>query len=164
MSMREPIAFKSPNPFIKFRSVSQSDAVLLYEKQFIEKPLLDVHSYVKRSIKTIHQLRGDCVLVYDKTEDDIIGMGAVTYWQKCGEISDLYVIPSQRSKGIGTAIIQYLVSKIRQTPLQRAEIGVALSNTRALDLYRKLGFDDRKQVNLDVGNGVEPVLYLELSW
>ena len=43
------------------------------------------------------------------------------------------------------------------------EIGVALSNHRALDLYRRLGFHDHHTIQIDLGIGPEPVLYLEKS-
>jgi ribosomal protein S18 acetylase RimI-like enzyme len=40
------------------------------------------------------------------------------------------------------------------------EIGAALSNPRALGLYRRLGFVDGRILDLDLGNGPEPVMYL----
>lgn len=153
-----------PDPAIKCRSLRSSDVSLIYQRQLLSKPLPDVEWFVKRAVKTMEQRRGDCVLVYDMTDTDLIGIGLITYWLRSGEISDLYVVPSKRSSGIGTAIIQRLIASLRQTPLHTAEIGAALSNPRALNLYRKLGFVDKTTRNIDLGNGIEPVLYLELSW
>ena len=68
-----------------------------------------------------------------------------------------------RSHGIGSAIIGALIDIARQWPIPQVEIGAALSNPRALALYRKLGFRDQRTLNLDLGHGPEPVVYLVMD-
>ena len=75
--------------------------------------------------------------------------------------SDLVVNARFRGQGIGTAIIQFLTEAAHDLNATMVEIGVALSNTRALALYRRLGFRDRRTIQVDLGQGPEPVLYLE---
>jgi ribosomal protein S18 acetylase RimI-like enzyme len=38
-----------------------------------------------------------------------------------------------------------------------------MTNQRALALYRRLGFQDSYTLQLDLGEGVEPVLYLAID-
>lgn len=53
------------------------------------------------------------------------------------ELDDLYVCPSFQNKGIGTEIIQKCLASIR-TPVR---LYVFIRNTRAVALYRRLGFE-----------------------
>jgi ribosomal protein S18 acetylase RimI-like enzyme len=90
----------------------------------------------------------------------ILGYGQLTIWPRTTEISDLIIAPDYRGSGIGTAIIGGLVDKVRSLHLPHVEIGVALSNPRALALYQRLGFKQDRIINLDIGHGSEPVMYL----
>jgi ribosomal protein S18 acetylase RimI-like enzyme len=94
---------------------------------------------------------------------DVQGFGQMTLWPRGGEISDLVVGSCYRRRGLGTAIIQYLVQVAREMYASSVEIGVAMDNTAALALYRRLGFTDDYTVMLNLGNGPEPVIYLQLE-
>jgi ribosomal protein S18 acetylase RimI-like enzyme len=96
-------------------------------------------------------------------EQHILGYGQLTVWPRTTEISDLIVTPGCRNHGIGTAIIQHLIDKVRSWHFSQVEIGVALSNPRALALYQRLGFVEDRVINLDLGSGPEPVSYLVMS-
>ena len=81
-------------------------------------------------------------------------------WPRAAEISDLFVNAAYRSRGVGTEIILYLTEAARELNVSMLEIGVALSNPRARALYRRLGFVDERTLEIDLGCGPEPVLYL----
>jgi ribosomal protein S18 acetylase RimI-like enzyme len=91
-----------------------------------------------------------------------VGFGQLTRWAKGVEISDLVVNVCHRSQGVGTALIAGLLDIARQQGFPEVEIGVAEANARALALYRRLGFDIKRRIVVDLGNGLEPVLYLRL--
>lgn len=107
--------------------------------------------------------RGRGVGIVAVTEYGILGYGQLTIWPRTTEISDLIVTPGCRNHGIGTAIILNLIEKVRSWRLSEVEIGVAMSNPRALALYRRLGFVDDRVINLDLGSGAEPVIYLVMA-
>jgi ribosomal-protein-alanine N-acetyltransferase len=92
----------------------------------------------------------------------VVAFGQLTLWSRVAEISDLSVTQAQRGRGIGTALLKHLITL---GAAQRAviEIGVAQRNVRALALYQRLGFRHDRTLLLDLGQGVEPVLYLTLS-
>jgi ribosomal-protein-alanine N-acetyltransferase len=92
----------------------------------------------------------------------VVGFGQLTLWTRVAEISNLSVTQAQRGRGIGTALLKHLIAL---GAAQRAviEIGVAQRNVRALALYQRLGFRLDRTLLLDLGEGVEPVLYLTLS-
>jgi ribosomal protein S18 acetylase RimI-like enzyme len=91
-----------------------------------------------------------------------VGFGQLTRWAKGVEISDLVVSVYYRSQGVGTALISGLLDIARQQGFHEVEIGVAEDNRRALSLYQRLGFEIKRRVVIDLGNGLEPVLYLKL--
>lgn len=91
-----------------------------------------------------------------------VGFGQLSQWAKCAEISDLIVSACHRGQGVGTEIINGLIEIARQQGFREVEIGVAEANAHALELYQRLGFEIKRRITVDVGNGVETVLYLRL--
>lgn len=93
-----------------------------------------------------------------------VGFGQLARWRETVEISDLVVGAAWRSQGVGTALIQYMLAIARQQGFPRVEVGVAVANTRAAALYRRLGFTHlERRLMLDLGSGPEQVLYLSQS-
>lgn len=143
------------------RLASPRDAGQLQQNCWMNWPLEVVSEALERVELLAQQGRGLAVVACQK--ERILGYGQMTIWPRAAEISDLIVAPPYRDNGIGTAIVGYLVNKVRAWRLPRVEIGAALSNPRALALYRRLGFKDDRSVELDLGNGPEAVLYLNLD-
>jgi ribosomal protein S18 acetylase RimI-like enzyme len=92
-----------------------------------------------------------------------VAYGQLTKLGKRSEISDLVVHEPLRGRGIGSALITHLVKLACTHHLSVVEIGAALSNPRALRLYQRLGFEECRRVKLDLGYGLEPVVYLRME-
>jgi ribosomal protein S18 acetylase RimI-like enzyme len=71
-----------------------------------------------------------------------IAIGGVDYVPHpgAGSLWQLSVHPALQSCGIGTLLIQAAEQRIRARGLDRAELGVELSNPRARALYERLGY------------------------
>ncbi len=93
-------------------------------------------------------------------EAQIVGFGQLTLFPSAAEISDLVVGARWRRRGIGTAIVNYLTRTAYEMHAEHIEIGVAQRNTRALALYRRLDFEDHHKLKLNLGDGLETVIYL----
>jgi len=134
------------------------DADALRATCWPDRPLTSVSELIHRTEKMALRQRGlGVVAVYDGTPR---GFGMLTVWPRAAEISDLIVNVDCRGQGIGTQIITYLTDAARSLKVETLEIGVALSNPRALALYRRLEFNDQRIIEIDLGLGPEPVLYL----
>jgi ribosomal protein S18 acetylase RimI-like enzyme len=158
----QPIALDPPNPRVRIRPVLIRDIPGLCHL-WSWRSESDVAWMVKRVQQQARQGRGLGAVIMDDHQRIPAGYGQVTLWYRAAEIADLAIAESHRGQGLGTVLIQYLVRVAREMNAPRVEIGVALVNTRALNLYRRLGFQDDRTVLLDVGEGVQPVLYLNLD-
>lgn len=71
-----------------------------------------------------------------------VALGGIIYTEipDAGTLWQLSVHPALRSCGIGTILINALEQRIRDHGLNRAELGVEESNTRARSLYERLGY------------------------
>ncbi len=55
-------------------------------------------------------------------------------------LSDLFVIPEARRRGVGTSLLQSAVETARAAGVARVELATAMSNVPAQRLYEKLGW------------------------
>lgn len=156
------LAFHPPDPTLKIRPVRLTDVGTLHAQCFPDRPDITVHQLVIRARQIARQGRGMGIVVASDEINLLKGYGQLTMWPKCAEISDLMVPERFRGQGIGTAMIQYLVRVAREMHAPYIEIGAALSNVGAVSLYRRLGFTDNHTTTLDLGDGIEPVLFLHL--
>ena len=151
------------NPPLKtVRPVDLRDAGVLQHTCWPDRSLVSVTAFVRRAARLRTQQRGLGAVAIDET-DAICGFGLLTLWPRTAEISDLIVPQRCRGEGIGSALIIHLADAAHDLGAAILEIGAALSNPRALALYRRLGFSDHHTVQLELGNGPETVLYLEKS-
>jgi ribosomal protein S18 acetylase RimI-like enzyme len=157
------MAVKSPSSplMLTIRPAYPTDAAALQNTCWSNRTLIGIIEFLQRAEKYRTRRRGSSVVAV--VDGRVCGFGMLTLWPQKGEISDLIVSPAYRGHGIGTAIIAYLTTAACQLNVAVLEIGVALTNHRALDLYHRLGFHDHHTMQIDLGSGPEPVLYLEKS-
>lgn len=100
--------------------------------------------HLKQVAKQLERARDgevDYLAVCTKT-DLPVAIGAVDYlpYPGAGSLTQLSVHPALQSCGIGTVLIGAAEQRILARGLDRAEIGVELSNPRARALYERLGY------------------------
>ncbi|MFN8420247.1 MAG: GNAT family N-acetyltransferase [Anaerolineae bacterium] len=146
------------------RPVTLADAAALQRACYPYNSLDAVRELLQRALGLSQRGRGLGVVAVRGMDHDqeVLGYGQLTLWPRAAEISDLIVTELERNQGIGSGIIYALLDKCRLWHLNKVEIGAALTNPRALSLYRRLHFMDDRIVDLDLGNGLEPVMYLTM--
>jgi ribosomal protein S18 acetylase RimI-like enzyme len=160
-----PLALHQPKSLFAIRHVDLSDVRSLHTRLWQSQDRDTTQDFIQRVLKFEEQKRGIGIVVVDNklSPSTIVAYGQITQWVKCAEISDLMVHPDYRGQGIGTAMIQYLTHYSLTVKASCVELGVAMNNQRALALYQKLGFQDSYTLQLDLGQGTEPVLYLNID-
>ena len=68
-------------------------------------------------------------------------------------LSKLYVLSSQRDKGIGRFAMNFLESKTNTLGLNKIQLTVNKYNTNSIKAYEKMGFKNINAVVQDIGNG-----------
>lgn len=159
-----PLALLPPDPAVHIRPVQMSDVAALRAACWHEQSDEDSRDHLWYVRRMMEKGRGDAAVIVAADGQTLTGYGQVLIWQGYGEISDLIVSATCRSRGFGTALIQYLVQAARRMGLPCVEIGVAESNPRARQLYELLGFKAAYTLTRDTDTGVEMVYYLQLHF
>jgi ribosomal protein S18 acetylase RimI-like enzyme len=162
MEPRTPLALQAPNTTILIRPVQLMDTDGLVTHCWPNRSFIAVHNLTKRAIRCAAERRG-LGLVAVGSNGEVCAYGQMVMWPTCAEISDMIVAEAYRGQGLGTAIIQSLVQTAIRIGADEIEIGAALTNPRAVALYRRLGFEDSHTVMLNLDNGKEKVLFLRLT-
>ncbi len=158
----QPLALQPPNPHWRIRPVQMTDIDALHMNCWSERSFLSLYNLVSRATLLAKEGNGLGIVFVD--DDNIVrGYGQLTVWPRCAEITDLIVSDAHRSRGVGTALIQYLMRAVREMQVDCIEIGAALDNPRALALYRRLGFEDSHTLDISIGVRKHEVLYLRLD-
>jgi len=142
------------------RPVQISDVASLRQTCWTDRAPETISLLIDRTRKLAQHRRGLGVVAV-REDGAACAFGLLTVWPRLAEISDLIVSGPYRGQGIGSRIIAQLTEEACDLGVHTLEIGVALSNPRALALYRSLGFTDVRTIDLDLGHGAEPVLYLQ---
>jgi ribosomal protein S18 acetylase RimI-like enzyme len=62
-------------------------------------------------------------------------------WRWHGYVSDLFVAPAQRGRGVGQLLLQAMADRLRSKGAARLRIGSLCVNQAALAAYRRFGFE-----------------------
>ena len=63
-------------------------------------------------------------------------------------LDELWVRKPFQGRGIGTALVRHAETLMREAGVARARLSVLQANTRAIALYRRLGFTDLREVTI----------------
>lgn len=147
-------------PPYHIRPVTSTDIHWLARDCWPDMSLPQVQAYMRRIGFFQPRMQGLIVVSYNGA----LGYGQVYQRRhQVAEISDLIVNAFYRSQGVGTALITALMHTAATWPVKWLEIGVTARNTRAHDLYERLGFVWAYDREYDLGEGVETVHYLRQS-
>lgn len=73
--------------------------------------------------------------------------------QDVGHVTQICVLPEFRSHGIGEALLAAAAANLRQRAFSLLSLTVTEANTRAVELYRHLGFDTKRVFDAFVWQG-----------
>lgn len=68
------------------------------------------------------------------------------------KIHKLYILPNQQGKGIGEKLILYAQMRAKDLKLNKLTLNVNRFN-KAINFYEKLGFENVKSEDIEIGNG-----------
>lgn len=137
----------------RFRLATLADLRPLFNTCHADQPFDHFVSYFHHVLK--QQINGRSFWLVGESPTALVASGQLLIYSHTAELANLFVVPGQRSQGIGRAMIEVLSRIGRFYGLQQLEVGVSPNNTRALSLYQRLGFVETRQLPLK-----EPVIIL----
>jgi len=86
---------------------------------------------------------------------DFVPVGYIGIVEKHNELflSKLYILSSERGKGIGHAAIDFLKARCRKIGAPYITLTVNKQNINSISAYEKLGFENYGEVVTDIGKG-----------
>ena len=84
----------------------------------------------------------------------------VEAWQTHGHISDLYVVPAYRGRGVAQRLLRAMADRLQGEGACRLSIGVLSANKAAVKAYERFGFQPF-QMRLDMELGSSDRLQFE---
>ena len=69
------------------------------------------------------------------------------------KLHKLYVRTNQQGKGIGRALLEYIVTEIKKENATALRLNVNIHNSPAINFYKKSGFTHYKDEDIDIGKG-----------
>jgi len=141
---------------LSFRLAGETDCRPVQAACYPEKSILRFRSHFDHLLDW--QANGRCAWLIgaDKT-NQIVASGQLILYPHGAELANLSVIPDRQNEGIGAALVEVLTAVARHLDLPGLEIGVAVSNGRALALYQRLGFREDRRLQLP---NAEPAVIL----
>lgn len=82
-------------------------------------------------------------------------VGYLSFYKKEDSLflSKLYVLSTERGKGIGKSAMEYLELKRKDNMCKSISLTVNKYNTNSIKAYEKMGFKKIKAIVMDIGNG-----------
>jgi len=79
-----------------------------------------------------------------------------------GHVHDVYVVPGQRGRGIGRALLAVAEAALRERGLAAAQLHVFEENTRAIALYEREGWSTRRTAEAGPGGPLQRLMVKRL--
>ena len=82
------------------------------------------------------------LLVLEDEREGVIGYAVLWCVLEQGELANVAVVPRLRGRGLGTHLLARVFDVARERGITRLFLEVRASNERALELYRRFGFEE----------------------
>jgi ribosomal protein S18 acetylase RimI-like enzyme len=128
---------------VPVRQLNATDAPDLHYNCFPDQSLPEVKDYVGWCLR--EQAHGRLVCLVAELEGQAIASGQLALHCGNGEIGSLIVAPSQRRKGIGTALVRALIAQARQRDVRTLEISADVESPWIRAWYERLGFTYQRE-------------------
>lgn len=97
------------------------------------------------------------------SEDDIIGYIEYTILYEKAEICNIFVKENKRNMKIGSSLMQYLITSLKEKNIYNITLEVNVLNNNAISLYKKFGFIEVAKRN-KYYNGIDAILMELILW
>lgn len=138
-------------PGVLFRPATPADLAALHAACYRERPWSHFAAHGERLLAWQENGRCHWLLAEAEATGALVGSGQLLRYPYGAEAANLAVTPGWRGRGVGATLLRLFFRLGRHLGLPELEIGVDAANTRALALYRRLGFVTARRTALPTG-------------
>lgn len=121
---------------IRLMTEEDVDSVVQIEQQLFSKP------WTKQDFMNSMSDRHNIYVVAEDEKQEVIGYCGIWGVLDEGQITNVAVRPDAQGQGIGYEMLSELLRIGKNEGLQQYTLEVRVSNSRAISLYRRLGFEE----------------------
>lgn len=126
-----------------------------YFESMFEKNVLEyLFEQVQSKYSILNQIEEGYLYHFIKIDNKIVGYFGYKVLESELFLSKLYILSSERRKGIGKQVIKYLEEICREKNIAIFSLTVFHKNSGAIKAYEKTGFKNMGLINRDIGNGI----------
>jgi ribosomal-protein-alanine N-acetyltransferase len=97
----------------------------------------------------------DGFVVVVNSSGSIVGYAILACTKNLGYVLSIAVHPKNRNKGYANALLEFLEIKCRENGVSNLRLDVRVSNTAAIELYKKLGLAELRVKKNFYGKGID---------
>lgn len=121
---------------IRLMAEEDVDSVVQIEQQLFSKP------WTKQDFMNSMSDRHNIYVVAEDEKQEVIGYCGIWGVLDEGQITNVAVRPDTQGQGIGYEMLSELLRIGKNEGLQQYTLEVRVSNSRAISLYKRLGFEE----------------------
>lgn len=121
---------------IRLMTEEDVDSVVQIEQQLFSKP------WTKQDFMNSMSDRHNIYVVAEDEKQEVIGYCGIWGVLDEGQITNVAVRPDAQGQGIGYEMLSELLRIGKNEGLQQYTLEVRVSNSRAISLYKRLGFEE----------------------
>ncbi len=121
---------------IRLMTEEDVDSVVQIEQQLFSKP------WTKQDFMNSMSDRHNIYVVAEDEKQEVIGYCGIWGVLDEGQITNVAVRPDTQGQGIGYEMLSELLRIGKNEGLQQYTLEVRVSNSRAISLYKRLGFEE----------------------
>jgi ribosomal protein S18 acetylase RimI-like enzyme len=95
---------------------------------------------IDKELAEVREIAGDELAFVAEEEGQVLGFALGRAKPPIGRLTDLYVVPEARRRGVAAALVLELLGAFRARGLEHVDLEVDLDNAEARAVYRRWGF------------------------
>ena len=144
---------------LQIRAVEATDVqaiACLAEQGFKDLYQFDWQENAQALLKASQESRA--VVAVAETKGEVVAYCNLRAWPAGGWIDQIVVDEKHRGRGIGRALLDYIVKKAKEKDFWKISLIVSASDTGAIAFYEKYGFDAVGRMKDEIKKGQDGIL------
>lgn len=106
----------------------------------------------------------DDFFVLVEPSGEIVGYTILVDTKQYAYIFSIAILPKNRNQGYAELLLKFLAARCTEKHIPKIRLDVRVDNTAAIELYKKLGYNEIKKKKNYYGNGLDALMMEKMLW